>query len=94
VLEFENGSELARQQNLGSAFSEILTNYLSENTNVFDVYERRQIDNVLREQELALSDLADQDEVIEIGKLTGAHLLVLGSVLQVGNNVQVIARLV
>jgi len=39
---------------------------------VFDVYERRQLDNVLREQEPALSDLADQDEVIEIGKLTGA----------------------
>jgi curli biogenesis system outer membrane secretion channel CsgG len=94
VLEFENGSELARQQNLGSAFSEILTNYLSDNTNVFDVYERRQLGNILREQELALSDLADQNEVIEIGKLTGAHLLVLGSVLQVGNNVQVIARLV
>ena len=43
VLEFENGSELARQQNLGSAFSEILTDYLTENTNVFDVYQRRQL---------------------------------------------------
>jgi TolB-like protein len=94
VMEFENASELARQQNLGRVFSEILTDYLSQNAGMFDVYERGQLDSVLREQELALSDLADPEEAIEIGKLTGAHLLVLGSVFQVGNDVQVVARMV
>ena len=94
VMEFENASELARQQNLGRAFSEILTDYLSKNAGMFDVYERGQLDSVLREQEFALSDLADPEEAIEIGKLTGAHLLVLGSVFQVGNDVQVVARMV
>jgi TolB-like protein len=94
VIEFENASELAREQNLGAVFAEILTNYLAENTAVFDVYERAQLDSVLREQELALSDLADPEEAIKVGEITGAHLLVLGSVLQVGNNVQVAARLV
>jgi TolB-like protein len=94
VMEFENASELAREQNLGAVFAEILTDYLSENTGVFDVYERAQLDRVLQEQELALSDLADQDDPVRIGELTGVHLLVLGSVLQVGNDVQVVARLV
>ena len=94
VMEFENVSELARQQNLGRAFSEILTDYLSQNAGIFDVYERGQLDSVLREQEFALSDLADPEEAIQIGKLTGAHLLVLGSVFQVGNDVQVVARMV
>ena len=94
VMEFENASELARQQNLGSTFSELLTDYLSRNAGVFEVYERGQLDAVLREQELAVSDAAEQAEAIRIGRLTGAHLLVLGSVLQAGNDVQVVARLV
>jgi TolB-like protein len=94
VMEFEDASELAREQNLGVVFAEILTDYLSENIGVFDIYERAQLDSVLREQELALSDLADPEEAIQIGELTGVHLLVLGSVLQVGNDVQVAARLV
>ena len=94
VMEFENASDLARQQNLGGTFSEILTDYLARNAGVFDVYERGQLDAVLGEQELALSDAADEDAAIRVGRLTGAHLLVLGSVLQVGNDVQVVARLV
>ena len=94
VMEFENASELAREQNLGGTFSEILTDYLSRNAGVFDVYERSQLEAVLREQEMALSDAADQEQAIRVGRLTGAHLLVLGSVLQVGNDVQVVARMV
>jgi tetratricopeptide (TPR) repeat protein len=48
-------------------------------TNVFNVIERTQLDQVLKEQNFQISGAVDDNQAVEIGKLLGLDALVLGS---------------
>lgn len=94
VCDFENKSTIAERYNLGYAFSELLTEYLTQKVGTFRVVERKQLSTILDELEFSLSDLAEQDSIVQIGNMSGANLLVLGSVFEVGNDVQINVKLV
>lgn len=63
---------------LGSGVADI---FLTEafRSGRFRITERSQLDAVLREQNLALSGRLDPDTAADVGRITGAELIVLGS---------------
>jgi TolB-like protein len=60
-----------------------------------DVVNRSDLDAILREQELQLSNLAeDQNKAIEVGRILGADYLLRGEYVFLGNDVLITVRLV
>ena len=61
-----------------------------------DLYlvEREDLQKILDEQELNLSGLVDPETATKVGHLTGAKILVTGSVLQVDETLYVIAKVI
>jgi TPR repeat protein len=49
-------------------------------TNVFEIIERNQMEQILKEQELGLSGLVDENQVISLGKMLGVQALIVGDV--------------
>lgn len=64
---------------VGWELSSMLSNELS-NTNEFTVVERAKLEPVLREQNLAASGRVSQATAAQIGQITGAKYLVMGTV--------------
>jgi TolB-like protein len=94
VLDFEESSEFSRQNRLGYAFSEMVSTYLIENGKPLRVVERKQLDSILTELELRLSGLLEGEEAADMGQLIGVDLLLLGSIVEVGDHFSVSVRLV
>jgi TolB-like protein len=63
-------------------------------SNVFDVLERNNIDMILKENELSLSGIIDQDSSIKIGGLIGADYLLTGSFMKLGGGLVLTINLV
>jgi TolB-like protein len=88
-----SGSRSLEQQNIGFAFSEIMTHkFVQEGT--FNVIERTQISAVLKEQHFGQTGAIDANTAAQAGKIMGAHFIVVGSVEEVGKDYLVNARLV
>ena len=60
----------------------------------YTVVERKKIEKVIQEQKFQMSGLIDEKYLIDIGKMLGAELIVLGNVGKVGNIYTVSARIV
>ena len=59
----------------------------------YDVYERSQLQKLLSEHKLKMTDLVDRDDLAAtFGKLKGLRFLVLGSIAKLGDNYIVTAR--
>lgn len=56
--------------------------------------DREDLEKVLKELELNLSGLVKPDEAARVGQLTGAKVLVTGSVLQVDSKLYVVAKII
>jgi TolB-like protein len=56
--------------------------------------DREDLDKVMEEQELSASGLVKPGAANELGQLTGAKLLVTGSVLQVGNKIVLVCKII
>ena len=56
--------------------------------------ERDDLERILKEHELTLSGAVAADEAIRVGKLTGARLLITGSVIDTGNDRYVVAKVI
>lgn len=56
--------------------------------------DREDLEKVLKELELNLSGLVKPEEAVRVGQLTGAKLLVTGSVLQVDSSLYVVAKII
>ena len=63
----------------GGGLSTMLTNALVE-SECFRVVERERLNEVMQEQSLGLTGAGDQNNFAQVGKLTGAQLLVMGTV--------------
>lgn len=94
VLKFSDDSALAKQENLGFAFSELFAEYLTKAARQFRVVERKQIVSVVKEVEFTQSGLIAPDQALDLGKMLGADLLVIGSVFETGDQLRVSVRLV
>jgi curli biogenesis system outer membrane secretion channel CsgG len=62
---------------LGPQIADILTARLS-GEDAFQLVERAKLGKILEEQKLKLAGLADQEKAVEVGKLLGAQLMVIG----------------
>ena len=56
--------------------------------------DREDIRKLLDEQEVNLSGLVNPQQATKVGQLTGAKLLITGSVLQVDNSVYLVAKII
>jgi curli biogenesis system outer membrane secretion channel CsgG len=68
---------------LGSGVADIFVTEAFR-SNQFRITERAQLDKVLLEQDLATSGRIDQGTAAEVGQITGAELIVVGSVTEFG----------
>ncbi len=58
------------------------------------VIEREKMDTILNEQKLALSDLMDTSNAVEIGKLLTANHILTGSVIEMPGSVVIFGRII
>lgn len=79
---------------LGRYLAERLTTVLSPPEGDFSVIERRQLDQVLSELEFAQSDLVDPEAAKEFGRMAGVDALVVGSLSDLGDAVEINTRVV
>ena len=86
----ERGREVSE---LGSKVTDLLFAELVTNADLYLV-DREELDKVLKEQELSASGLVNPQEANKLGQLTGAKILVTGSVLQTGNQLVLVAKVI
>lgn len=90
VLPFQERG--ANVEDLGAKVTDLLfANLVSRDDLV--LVERQDLDKILREQELSAAGLTDPKQSNLVGQLTGAKVLVTGSVLQVGDSLYLVAKL-
>lgn len=90
VFDFTAKEESLRDA--GGKVSALLQASLSANENIVTV-ERAELDKILGEQELGASGTVSADTAAKIGKLTGAKILVTGSVFKLDKDIQVVAKI-
>jgi TolB-like protein len=84
--------ERSGAKDYGGKVSDLLFAKLAARSELFLV-DRNDLKKVLQEQELNLSGVVRPAEAVRVGQLTGAKILVLGSVLQVDRRLHLIARI-
>jgi TolB-like protein len=86
----ERGADAA---GLGQQVTDLLFANLVADPELFLV-DREDLKKVTDELQLNLSGLVRPDEAVQVGHLTGAKIMVTGSVLQVGNSLHLIAKII
>ena len=91
VLGFsERGAEV---EGLGQKVTDLLLAGLLERSEVFLV-DREELNKVLQEQALNLSGAVNPEQAVKVGQLTGAKILVTGSILQTDGKLSLIAKII
>ncbi len=94
VLPFENSSGDSRSDYLGK-IAEALLMYDLSATDEIELVSRSDLDAILREKQLALSGLLEQNsELREIGGLSGADFLIRGEYVHLGDDILFTLRLI
>ena len=91
VLPFQERGRDSKDQ--GSKVTDLLFAKLAADPGLVLV-DREDIQKVLAEHELNLSGLVNPQQATKVGQLTGAKLLITGSVLQVDNSVYLVAKII
>jgi curli production assembly/transport component CsgG len=86
----EKGSSL---QGYGEKVSDLLFVFLSMDSSLIFV-DRQEIDKVLDEQELSMSGMVNPNQAVQVGKLTGAKILITGSLMEIDNKLYIIAKII
>jgi TolB-like protein len=91
ILPFrERGKEV---EDMGGQVADLMFAKLVVDPTLFLV-DREELEKVLAEAELNLSGIVHPKEAITIGQLTGARLIVTGSVFQIDNTIYVVAKII
>jgi TolB-like protein len=94
VLDFEQkGTQEIQGKQVGEIVAEWMTTALVR-TGRFDVIERAQLQKILKEQQLGMSGMINQETAVKVGELLGVKVIVTGSIIQIGNTYEVNARLI
>jgi len=91
VTDFPNLQEITCD--LGRFFAERLTTTLAQNRG-FSVVERRRLNQVLGELKFSMSDLVDPAKAKQLGRMVGVEAIIVGTVSDLGNQVDLDARLI
>ncbi|MDY0078331.1 MAG: CsgG/HfaB family protein [Bacteroidales bacterium] len=92
VMSFKNNGQ-PELDYLSGGIADILTTTLAGSSQL-SVVERGQLNLVIDELKLGLSGLVDEKSAAEVGKLTGATYMVLGSFMPLGNSMRIDAKVV
>lgn len=97
VLDLENGGSIGPDaqdlSDLGKALGMMMTTEMMRNPRVRMV-ERDQIRQLVEEQKLSMSGLAETSSAVEVGKLLGAQYMVFGSYADVYSTLRIDVRVV
>jgi class 3 adenylate cyclase/tetratricopeptide (TPR) repeat protein len=91
-INFQQKGAPAAREGEDEFFQSKLTTLLQEKGRV-QVVEREVLDKLLEELKLSATDLADSRRALEVGKILSARLIVTGSVMRYGTDVQVAIQL-
>lgn len=91
ILPFRERGEEVKQ--MGGQVADLMFARLVVDPSLFLV-DREDLDKVLGEAELNLSGIVNPQEAITIGQLTGAKLIVTGSVFQIDNTIYLVAKII
>ena len=90
VLDFES---IGAEEHLGKAVAEIIRTELV-GMQEYRVVERAQINKALSEQTLQKSGIIDDESAVQLGKIIGADLIVIGSVVKIGTAYTINSRMI
>lgn len=93
VVPFVNSSPLAKQHEIGAVVDELIRSEIFNST-YFILTERENLEKILEEIEFSLSDFSDADRTVEVGQLTGAEIILAGSVTESGTSFLLNGRLI
>lgn len=93
VLPFDSRGARAQNEELGQSIAELLSVELASQGE-FELVERAELDKILTELHLSASGLVDKETRLKLGQLTGAKILITGSVFRSGDNNYVVAKLI
>ena len=79
VLPFDSRGARAQDENLGKSIAELLSVELATQGD-FELVERAELDKILTELHLSATGLVDKETQLKLGQLTGAKILITGSV--------------
>lgn len=91
LLQFEERGPAVR--GYGTSFGDLLFAALAKQPQLVLV-EREDVNRIFQEQELSLSGMVRPEDAVQVGQLTGAKILVSGSLIQVDRALHVVARLI
>jgi TolB-like protein len=91
ILPFQERGRDVRE--LGDKVTDLVFANLITHTELFLV-DREDLEKVIQEQELNLSGAVKPDQAVQIGQLTGAKIIVTGSVLQIDKSLYLIAKII
>lgn len=91
ILSFEErGMEMAGQ---GQTVQDLLFINLSQDSKLMMI-ERKELKNIIKEAELNLSGMVQQDQAIQVGRLTGAKIVITGSLFDVSGKKYIVAKII
>jgi TolB-like protein len=93
VTDFTKESQNPDHENLEKIVPEWLTTFLVE-AQAFEVIERRKLQKVLQEQNLGQTGIIETESAAQVGKILGVNILITGTVISVGDTLEVTIRLV
>ncbi|PQO25275.1 curli assembly protein CsgG [Blastopirellula marina] len=86
----ERGADV---KGLGAQVSDLLFASLVVDPTMYLV-DREDMAKILQEQELSVSGLVNPSEAVQVGQLTGAKLILTGSVIQAGDKLVLVAKII
>jgi TolB-like protein len=93
VLPFNEESEIAKKKGLGNIVREIISEKVLT-SQVFYLVDRDTLQQSLKEFELSLTGLVDEEKMVKAGRLVGVQVFLTGSISEVGNSFQITIKLI
>jgi len=93
VIPFEDSSPASREHEIGAVVGELVRKEIALST-YFILTERKNLDKLLKEIELSLSDIASGESSVKVGEIMGVEILLAGSITEAGDNFILNGRLI
>lgn len=96
ILPFENNSltDAERYNPLAKGFAAMLTTDMGRKVKTIKIVERSRIDSLLREMQLTMAGVVDEESAVQAGKVLGARHIAFGSFTVLGEEVRLDVRVI
>ena len=93
VVDFRNTGNDKSYDYLEDTIPEAIITYLAKGGNV-EIVERSRLKDALKELELGMTGIIDEQTAVEVGRAVGANAILLGSFVSIGDVIRINARLI